>query len=451
MTVCPNGHDSVSDDFCDVCGMRLAGAPETPATPAVGLSAKAGAHRADQPAGGSESCPRCGTVRSGKFCEACGFNFGNPRLSPPFTPAGPSFTPAPSFVPAGPSFTPAPSFIPAGLPSDSGFPPAGPPADPGFPPAGPSGDPGFPPARPSADPGFPPAGRPGDAGFPPGRFSADPGFPPGRFSADPGFPAGSSAGPGYASERSSGDPGRPSADSGYAPADLGSRPASPPADFGPRPVSPPADLGSRPASPPADPGYPPSRPRFTPAGPSYTPDGLSYSPAQPDLAPGPSAPSGPPAPPAPSVLEAAPPGASSSFPYPQITWTAVVGADRDYYEQVQAVSGPEGAAVAFPSSCAERRFALMGNQMRIGRRSVSRGLSPEIDLTGPPADPGISRLHAVLVAVPDGSWAVLDPGSANGTLVNGTEIPVGDQVTLHDGDRINLGAWTIITVHQDGP
>jgi pSer/pThr/pTyr-binding forkhead associated (FHA) protein len=138
----------------------------------------------------------------------------------------------------------------------------------------------------------------------------------------------------------------------------------------------------------------------------------------------------------------------SSFPYPQATWTAVVGADRAYYEQVQAVTGPEGAAVTFPSYCAERRFQLVGNQMRIGRRSVSRGLAPEIDLTGPPADPGISRLHAVLIAMPDGSWAVLDPGSANGTLVNGSEIGVGDQVALHDGDRINLGAWTAITVHQ---
>jgi pSer/pThr/pTyr-binding forkhead associated (FHA) protein len=126
----------------------------------------------------------------------------------------------------------------------------------------------------------------------------------------------------------------------------------------------------------------------------------------------------------------------------------VVGADRAYYERVQAVTGPEGAEVAFPSYCAERRFQLVGNQMRIGRRSVSRGLSPEIDLTGPPADPGISRLHAVLIATPDGSWAVLDPGSANGTLVNGSEIGVGDQVALHDGDRINLGAWTAITVHQ---
>ncbi len=161
--------------------------------------------------------------------------------------------------------------------------------------------------------------------------------------------------------------------------------------------------------------------------------------------PVPPAPAAEPVPPAPSVP--APPS-MSSFPYPQATWTAVVGADRAYYEQVQAVTGPEGAAVAFPAYCAERRFQLVGNQMRIGRRSVSRGLAPEIDLTGPPADPGISRLHAVLVATPDGSWAVLDPGSANGTLVNGSEIGVGDQVPLHDGDRINLGAWTAITVHR---
>jgi pSer/pThr/pTyr-binding forkhead associated (FHA) protein len=116
---------------------------------------------------------------------------------------------------------------------------------------------------------------------------------------------------------------------------------------------------------------------------------------------------------------------------------------------VLAVTGPEGAAVAFPSYYTERRFQLLGNQVRIGRRSVSRGLAPEIDLTGPPADPGISRLHAVLVAVPEGGWSVLDPGSANGTLVNGTEIAIGDQIALRDGDRINLGAWTAITVHRD--
>ena len=138
--------------------------------------------------------------------------------------------------------------------------------------------------------------------------------------------------------------------------------------------------------------------------------------------------------------------APSSYAPP--VWTAVVSCDRAYHESVQAVSGPDSAAVSFPSYYAERRFRLAGSQMRIGRRSVSRGIDPEIDLTGPPADPGISRLHAVLIATPDGGWAVLDPGSANGTLVNGTEIPTGVQVPLHDGDRINLGGWTAITVHH---
>ena len=84
--------------------------------------------------------------------------------------------------------------------------------------------------------------------------------------------------------------------------------------------------------------------------------------------------------------------------------------------------------------------------MRIGRRSASRGIDPEIDLTGQPTDPGVSHLHAVLQAEPDGSWAVLDPGSANGTMVNGREIAAGKRVPLRDGDRIYVGAWTVLTV-----
>jgi pSer/pThr/pTyr-binding forkhead associated (FHA) protein len=52
----------------------------------------------------------------------------------------------------------------------------------------------------------------------------------------------------------------------------------------------------------------------------------------------------------------------------------------------------------------------------------------------------------VLVAAPDGSWSVVDPGSANGTLVNGDEIRAGQAVALRDGDVIHLGAWTALTV-----
>jgi hypothetical protein len=132
-----------------------------------------------------------------------------------------------------------------------------------------------------------------------------------------------------------------------------------------------------------------------------------------------------------------------------VAWTAVVASDHAYFEDVVAAGGPDAATLTFPDYCPERRFRLAGPEMRIGRRSASQGLEPEIDLTGPPTDPGVSRLHAALIAEPDGSWAVLDPGSENGTLVNGTEIAAGVRVPLHDGDRIHLGAWTVISVHAN--
>jgi pSer/pThr/pTyr-binding forkhead associated (FHA) protein len=127
-------------------------------------------------------------------------------------------------------------------------------------------------------------------------------------------------------------------------------------------------------------------------------------------------------------------------------WTAVVTADRGYYDSVVAAAAPDADPIEFPAYCQERQFRLTGTEMRIGRRSVSRGLEPEIDLTGPPVDTAVSHLHAVLLAGPDGSWAVLDPGSANGTQVNGADLPPGQRVPLHDGDQIRIGGWTLLTI-----
>ena len=102
------------------------------------------------------------------------------------------------------------------------------------------------------------------------------------------------------------------------------------------------------------------------------------------------------------------PSPPSASPSPPGTWTAVVAADRVYYESVQAVSDQDAASIVFPAFVPERRFRLSGTEVRIGRRSVSRHIEPEIDLTGPPTDPGVSRLHAVLIAGPDRNWSVVD-------------------------------------------
>lgn len=131
-------------------------------------------------------------------------------------------------------------------------------------------------------------------------------------------------------------------------------------------------------------------------------------------------------------------------------WVAVVTADRDYFETVIAQSGPDAASINFPVVCPERRIQLTGVQVLIGRHSASRGLNPHIDLSGPPEDPGVSRLHAVLQLTTDGGWTITDPGSTNGVTINDDTRPieVGIPVQLRPGDRIHVGAWTTLTLTQ---
>jgi serine/threonine-protein kinase len=149
----------------------------------------------------------------------------------------------------------------------------------------------------------------------------------------------------------------------------------------------------------------------------------------------------------------APPDAPQAVPGAVGTWVAVVSADRGYYDRMWAADVPAEQIIRFPESCPDRFFPLAGAEMLIGRRSASRGIHPEIDLTsppgGPPTDTGVSREHAKLVAGADGTWSVVDLGTENGTLVNSQEIPPRILIQLYNGDRINLGMWTVITVRKD--
>ncbi|HEX3517285.1 MAG TPA: FHA domain-containing serine/threonine-protein kinase [Trebonia sp.] len=147
-----------------------------------------------------------------------------------------------------------------------------------------------------------------------------------------------------------------------------------------------------------------------------------------------------------TAFEAQVPAAQAPAPAPPDPWTAVVTADREYYERIQPVSEQDSTQMEFPDDYEEHRIPLTGGELLIGRRSDSKQIYPDIDLIGPPRDPGIHREHAKLISAPDGTWAVVDLGMANGITVNDRDVPSGDSVPLRPGDRIHLGAWTRITI-----
>jgi hypothetical protein len=135
---------------------------------------------------------------------------------------------------------------------------------------------------------------------------------------------------------------------------------------------------------------------------------------------------------------------------PAASWEVVVRADAAYFEVVKAMGGEDAGSLAMPRFVAERRFVLTGQQMVIGRRSQSRGVNPDIDLVGPPEDPGVSHLHALLVPQESG-WAVVDMESANGTYLNdpsSNPLDPNVPVALKDGDVVFLGAWTALTIQS---
>jgi hypothetical protein len=135
-----------------------------------------------------------------------------------------------------------------------------------------------------------------------------------------------------------------------------------------------------------------------------------------------------------------PANAASSIP-----WTAVVSADREFYDRVLAGGGPD--AVEFPEFFPERRIALHGSSALIGRRNPGQGVAPEIDLGIHPVDRGVSTQHAV-IRIRGSDLTITDLGSTNGTSLNASDklLGNGEETPLADGDRIHVGAWTTITV-----
>ncbi|MGC9376343.1 FHA domain-containing protein [Streptomyces sp. MH13] len=487
MPTCPNGHQSGSDDWCEVCGHRMAGAvppPPPPPPPGGGYGFPppagpggpgAGPGRPGGPGGGPgapgaepQLCPQCRTPREGgaPFCEECRWNFLT-NTATSYTPAAPRPSapggPAPHFQQpsAGPSYGGGDSYdYQSSRPSRMNRPAE--PIPPGPPPfGGPSG-----PGGPAGGPGGPGGGPQGPGGGPQG----------------PGGPNGPGAygGPG--------GPGGPNGPSGPpAPPGFGADPSRPvPPPPGPGGSGNGAPQGYQQSGPPAPPAFPQETNRPQQGGPSFGggddwvlsppsstghggPGGGPGGPGGPGRPGGPGGPNGPgPAQgggygyPQPGAAQTPPPPPGSGFPQqpqqpqqpqrPQqpATWTATIGPDRDYFMAMMQRSGPEAAGLNLPAYSPEQQRTLTGNQITIGRRRHSTGDTPDIDLAVPPEDPGVSHQHALLVQQPDGTWAVVDQNSTNGTTVNGGEEPIQPfvPVPLQDGDRVHVGAWTTITVRR---
>ena len=126
----------------------------------------------------------------------------------------------------------------------------------------------------------------------------------------------------------------------------------------------------------------------------------------------------------------------------ELGWHLTVNTDRARFEALH----PDD--LEFPVDAPVLTWTLDADSVSVGRSSPKRGIVPDIDLGGEYEDPGVSRQHLRFDRRPDGTYAVVDCGSANGTTVNDdvTRIPADTGVPLAHGDRVHLGAWTTITI-----
>lgn len=138
---------------------------------------------------------------------------------------------------------------------------------------------------------------------------------------------------------------------------------------------------------------------------------------------------------------APPPAAAAASPAPS-GWQITVTADRAWFDQQQT---DPGTTVTFPDSVPARTIDLVGDVMSVGRRSERSGWYPQIDLGHPVDDTGVSRRHAELRRDGD-SWVLVDTDSTNGTVLNDVDLVADRPAPLSDGDRINLGLFTCLTV-----
>lgn len=444
MPTCPNGHQSGSEDWCEVCGHRMTGTgapagavpppPPPPPAPGYGYPPPAGGD-GGTPTMQAELCPQCRTPREAMapYCEECRWNFLT-NTATSYTPLAPQHG-----TPGGPppGLNLPPGFLAQQGPGGRGGP--GGQAGPGGPgnqggQGGPGGTPQqrdpfeFQGSRPSqtnrpAEPlAAPEQGGHGGRGGPPPVFQQGGPPPPPDFQRQ---------GPPPHQQQPVPSPFEPQQSSPFPPPQQQSAHGGGGDDW----VLPPPSQAQAPQPPQSFQQQGPYQARQQGGHPDQDQGFEAYGQDQGHHQGGPQ--------------HGQVPGQGQ--PQRAASWTAVIAPDREYFLAMMQRSGPEATGLNLPAYSPEQRLPLTGSQVTIGRRRHSTGESPDIDLSVPPEDPGVSHQHAVLVQQPDGGWAVVDQKSTNGTTLNGAEDPIQPYVPvpLQDGDQVHVGAWTTITIRRD--
>jgi hypothetical protein len=139
------------------------------------------------------------------------------------------------------------------------------------------------------------------------------------------------------------------------------------------------------------------------------------------------------------VASAPPAEPPQDVPTPNgVTWDVVIAVDPS----LDTDPDPELTAPDDP----ERRIPLDRAENLIGRRDAKQSIVPDVR----PNDPSVSRRHAKLLINADGTMAILDLDSANGTFVNGEQILGGVPRTLTTGDVVTIGRWTRLRIEPRG-
>lgn len=115
--------------------------------------------------------------------------------------------------------------------------------------------------------------------------------------------------------------------------------------------------------------------------------------------------------------------------------------DRRWDVSIEADTGRDQTAPSRPV----KTFPLDLAEQLVGRRNDQAGINPEV----PVDDDGVSRRHAKIYFALEGGGAVpmiLDLNSSNGTVLNGRTIEAGVAERLSDGDRIEIGRFSTLTV-----